>query len=494
MLSNMKIPHWVSLSKFLGLCLMASCAHGPSQNPSATSNVSASGDQPAVLVLFMSDLHSQLRVDSKGRGGYAQIKKWIDQERASAGDNTDVILIGGGDLVGKGSLPCQETQDKECAPFFKDFGMAYATLGNYELYSSLPELSKQIQATGATYIGMNVSPKKGNAPWSTKPVKFRGSKSGLEFWLASWTSPFDVKDYNVRAFPAASDWMAWKREWNAPVLWLTHQEIERDLGFMKDACLSLSPQVQILALLKANDHRPMQQDSSHCAPILEPGAFGHYGLKLLLTRDKQNPNRLKVQSEFVEILGRGEDAGLKKRIDALYARYAPDADQLVFTADTELTRETLAQWVADSYRSRMKAEASIVNIGYVKHSIPAGPVTREAFLLALPYKNELVGLDWPVKDLEAALCASSLRKRDGDQDWGSELSFSGFRLEGAGTPQCRVVALKKSLKVVVDEYLVSRSERWLGRSIAGRGFRFGVDSRRATALQLQNNVKPPGAR
>ncbi|MEO5666437.1 MAG: 5'-nucleotidase C-terminal domain-containing protein [Bdellovibrionota bacterium] len=491
----MKSFHWVNLEKFVFLGLLASCAHGPASSGSgsgAAGKVVASSDKEAVLVLFLSDLHSHLKGDTDGRGGYAQVKKWIDFERAKAGPKTDVVVIGGGDLIGKGSIPCQETNDKECGAFFKDFGLAYSTLGNYELYNSPTDMAAFVKATGAQFIGMNVSPKKGTASWSNAPLKFKGQKSGLEFWLASWTSPFDIKDYNVRAFPAASDWMAWKRQWNAPVLFLTHQELERDLGFLKDACLSLSPQTQVLALLKSNDHRTMQQDSSQCAPMLEPGAFGRYGLKLLITRDAQNPARLQTASEFVEIKGFGEDAGVKARVDALYARYAPDAGQVLFSVDQEISRESLASWMAEGYHKRMKAEAAITNIGFVKNSLPVGPVTREDFFLALPYKNELYGLDWSVKDMEQALCAAALRKRVGDLDWGSELSFSGFSLENAGTPQCHVVAPKKSLKVVVDEYLLSRSERWLGRDLKSRSFKFGVDSRRVATQQLQVS-KPVGA-
>jgi 2',3'-cyclic-nucleotide 2'-phosphodiesterase (5'-nucleotidase family) len=447
------------------------------------------GDKEAVLVIYLSDVHSQLRADDKGRGGFAQLKKWIDSERARAGAKTDVIVVGGGDLYGKGSIPCQETKDKECAPFFKDLGLNYTTVGNYELYSSPTDLQKLNQSTGATLLSMNVTPKKGAGPWASNALKFKGAKSGLEFFLATWTSPFDIKDYNVRAFPSTSDWMAWKRQWDAPVLWVTHQELERDVGLLREACGSLAPQVQVLGLLKANDHRTMQSDTSQCAPLLEPGAFGHYVLKLLITKDDANPKRLKMASQFVEISGVGEDEGVKKRIDALYARYAPDANQILFTADSEISREQLAAWTAEAYHKRLKAEGAITNLGFVKNALPAGPVTREQFFLALPYKNELMGLDWPVKDLQDSLCGAAKRAKKDDLDWGSELFFSGFQLEGAGTPACRVVSEKKSIKLVVDQYLVSRSERWLGRNISARVFKFGVDSRRAVSLFI--DVKKP---
>jgi len=493
MLSNMKSLCWVSVQKFLLLSFVASCAHVPSSPDVGGEKLSKVGDKPAVLILYLSDLHSQLRADERGRGGYAQLKKWIDSERAKAGTATDVVVIGGGDLLGKGSIPCQETKDRDCAPLLKELGFNYSALGNYELYNTPTELAALVRAAGGSFLGMNVAPKTGAVSWVQAPLKFKGARSGLEFWLASWTSAVDVKNYTVRSAPSPSEWMAWTRQWSAPVLFVTHQELEKDAALLKQACQSLSPQVQVLALLKSNDHRVMQQNTSLCAPLLEPGAFGRHALKLLLTRDEGNPLRLKVESEFVEISGIGEDTEMKKRIDALYARHAPNADEVIFTAEKEISREAMAAWVAEAYHKRMKADAAIANIGYVKHALPSGPVTREQFMLALPYKNDLMGLDWPVKDLEAALCASSKRTRDDDLDWGSELAFSGFALEGAGTPGCRVLSNKKSLKIVVDEYLVSRSARWLGRDLAPRVFRFGVDSRRVGTMQLQIQ-KPGGAR
>jgi hypothetical protein len=488
MLSNMKNGLWMRVRKFLLLALVSACAHSPQERESPpTDAFSSVGDREAILVLYVSDLHSQLRPDAEGRGGYAQLRQWVDSERARAGSKTDVILVGGGDLIGKGSIPCQESGDKECVPFLRDMGLAYTVLGNYELYNTPSNLLNLVRSSGATFLGMNVAQRSGSASWATSPIKVIGAKSGLEFWLASWTSPFDIKGYNVRSFPSTSDWAVWKRQWDAPVLWVTHQELDQDLGLMKEACLTLAPQVQLLGLLKSNDHRVMQLDDTQCAPILEPGPFGRYALKMLLTSDPQNPGRLNVDSKFVEISGKGVHEDTKRRIAALYERYAPNADEVLFTAAASISRESLAQWVAEAYQRRTRADVAIVNLGFVKNELPKGAVSKEQFQLTLPHKNELLGLDWAAKDMEQALCSASRREADGDLDYGSELFFAGgARLENAGTPQCRLVTNKRTLKVVVDSYLVSRSARWLGRNIAPKTFRFGVDSRRVSELHLRD--------
>lgn len=488
-----------SVASLLVSLSVSRCAHETSSSKNSGSlNTSSVGE--SLLLLYVSDLHSQLRANRDGRGGYAQLAAWIESEKSKAGPQTDVFVLGGGDLVGKGSLPCQNTQDKECAPLLRDLHLDFATLGNYELYQSPQDLAQMIRASGVRYLSSNVELKREaqnasvQTPWLQGPQRLEGKKSGLSVWLYSWTGSFDVnKSYRLRQFPSPSDWSALKQRTSGEaVVFMTHMELTEDQSFLRDACLQLAPSNQIVALLKANDHRSMNSDLSQCVPILEPGAFGHYALKVLLTPVK-GQKAFHVNSEFVEIKGFKENAHLAQKIEALYKKYAPEADKTLFTLTQAISREDLAKWVADSYRVRTRADAAIVNVGYVKHGLPSGPVSQEEFLMALPYANELQGMDWPTKSLEKALCDVSRAPKDKNLDWGSDLYFSGFSLENPGTPQCKITGTQKSsLKVVMDSYLVSRSARWLGRDVSKQVFRFGVDSRRVGFLHVKDN--PPRSR
>lgn len=503
MFSNMVFVIWMRsniICKLLSFVVIAlalgRCAH-EGGSPKAEDPFKQVAKSPSVLLLFVSDLHSQLRANKDGQGGYAQLASWIQSEKAKAGSKTDVFVLGGGDLLGKGSIPCQKTNDKDCVPLMKDLQLDYATLGNYELYQSPADLKSLIEASGAKFLSSNVDViregrnAKYETPWERGPLKVEGKKSGLSFWLYSWTSPFDVlKNYNVRKFPSPSEWSAFKQtSAGAPVVFMTHMELENDLSFLRDACLQLSQAQQVVALLKSNDHKTMQKNVSQCAPVLEPGAFGNYALKVLLV-PIAGQKSFQVHSEFVEIKGFPEDARVAAKIQKLYQAHAPDADEVIFTLNAPISKEALAQWVANSYRIVTHAEAAIVNVGYVKHGLEAGPVKKEDFLIALPYANELMGTDWSVKSLEKALCDVSRSKKDPNSDWGSELYFSGFSLENAGTPQCKITGTKRSsLKVVVDSYLVSRSGLWLGRDVSKQVFKFGVDSRRVGFLHVKKT--PP---
>lgn len=452
------------------------------------------GDTPAVLILYVSDLHSQLRADKDGNGGYAQIATWIESEKAAAGKKTDVIVMAGGDLLGKGSLPCQISKDKECLPLLKDWPVDFATLGNHELYHSPSELKSLIQSTGARFVASNVSLRESGSTlqsWAASPIQIKAPKSGLSFWLYTWTDPFDVtKNYNFKRFPDSNNWLQLKNASSGdPILLMTHMELQNDLKLLKEACLNLTQSNQIIALLKSNDHQIKRTNSELCAQILEPGPFGRNGLKLLLQPVAGHKN-FKVSSQFVDIKGFEENKAINEKIKLLYQKHAPDADEVLFNMNSNLKNEELAQWVADAYRIRTKADVGIVNLGYVKSGLDQGIVKKEEFFVALPYVNELMGIDWSKAELEKLLCERSRTSKDSQLDWGSELKISGLSLVNPGQANCKVTGSQKSsLKVVMDSYLVSRSSRWLGKDVTKQVFRFGVDSRRVSLLHIKDN--PP---
>jgi hypothetical protein len=116
-------------------------------------------------------------------------------------------------------------------------------------------------------------------------------------------------------------------------------------------------------------------------------------------------------------------------------------------------------------------------------------MTREALTAIYPYKDEVLGLDWSTKDLEKSLCKAATRERNDFEDNGSELVFAGLKLEGAGTPDCKVVLDKPraSVKVALSEFLVKRSPRWLGKDLKPATFKFQIDTWAALELHLKKS-------
>jgi 2',3'-cyclic-nucleotide 2'-phosphodiesterase (5'-nucleotidase family) len=492
----MNFPAAAGRKPGLSLFFLAACAgSGTKSEPNASL---PNPEGPALIVLYASDLHSQIRPDELDRGGYARLKAWFDAEKRKAGPQTDVIVVAGGDTLGKGALPCAYTGDQACVPLLGQLGFDYATPGNYELYRSNKDLRDILPQTKASWLSANVKSKE-KLPWTEGTSIYKGPKSGIQLGLVGWTSdpsyngdPRGRKDYTVKRRPDALDWNKFRIELSGkPILFLTHQEIAEDRSFLAQACKELGAR-WVMGVLKANDHVYRRHESQFCAPILEPGPFAHEAAKVVIVKQPNGDWKL-LRHEFVHINKLvGEDAQLKAAVEDVYKKHGAGADDVLAKLSASRSQKEVARWVAGAYRERTKADVGLVNVGYVKGPLSEGKLTREKVLVTMPYSNELMGVDWSAKDMEAALCKASKRALDDDADYGSEIVLDGATLENPGKSNCHLVtpAKKALLKVAIDSYVVSRSGRWLGEDLAKRSFRFGVGSQNLLFLQLE---KQPGS-
>ena len=105
---------------------------------------SAALGDPQLVVIYVNDLHGQLRADLKNGGGYARLAAFIKGERDRAGTGADVLVIAGGNVAEKGALPCRKTNDNACFPLLKDVGVDVAVLGTSEIKRSAADLNHLI--------------------------------------------------------------------------------------------------------------------------------------------------------------------------------------------------------------------------------------------------------------------------------------------------------------------------------------------------------------
>jgi 2',3'-cyclic-nucleotide 2'-phosphodiesterase (5'-nucleotidase family) len=471
----------------LFLAMGAGCASSPGTSNAPASTGEALGP-PRLVVLYASDLHGRLRGDPVNGGGYARLASVIRAERAKAPAGTDVLAIMGGDAAGKSVLPCRKTQEKSCFPLLKEMGFDAAVLGNGELKLPLDELNSLIKASGLVWIGTNVRAS-GSGEWQTSWL-YEGAKSGAKIWVSGWSvaptpGEVDLKKNRLAIRPRwnSADFSGWAKKFgNTPVLWTTHQERADDESFLQDACATSG--LKSLALLKANDHQQLEIKDK-CAPLFEPGPFGRSLSRLVF--DKSGDTWTLSEHSFINLgVDSPEDESVKAQIDKLYKERAPEAEEVVAKLEAPLDQPKLTQWLADSFRKTARADVAIVNTGAVKSGIDPGPVSRENLLLAIPYSDDLMGLDWSFKDLEKSLCKASQRSLDPFEDYGSDLVLSGASLVAPGTAECRLETGRKgALKVVMVSFMVRRSGRWLGKDVSPVAFRFGFKSEDVMFAQLK---------
>ncbi len=483
--------------------LIAGCASKQALAPTVESK-SFDGDfsflsssTPRVVILFMSDLHGRLQPDGAGRGGYARIAQLVSAHRKNAGPKTDIWVIVGGDVAGKGAVPCVVTHDKACFPLLGKMGINLGVLGNGELKRSLNDVENLITLSGITWINSNVVSANSRKQQIWKSfLPWTGEKSGLSINFASWTLPptpgeVDPKKTGYLArMPVVENeigLLSAQIPAGSNIVWLPHQTWTADQETVKSLCAQ--NKFKNLALLKSNDHVHKRIDDSGCFGIFEPGPFGQVVSRLVFEKDSSTGEGLQLKKhDFIDIDEKiSPDIEIENEIALLYKNHAPQAQTLVGQSQEILPVQKLGDRVAVALREITRSDVGVYNRGGVKEDLPQGPVTQERLSFSLPYNDDVVGLDWKFSDFERALCQASRRSIDNFLDFGSELFIAGARIEGFGTPNCKVILDKprSQVKVAMPEYLSKRSERWLGTELRGRVFKFGVDIHRALSLSVQ---------
>ncbi len=360
-----------------------------------------------------------------------------------------------------------------------------AVLGNGELKRPIEQINELIKMSGLpVWVSANIHATRGQASWK-KDFRWKGPKSGAEFVIASWAVPpspgeidFKKVGYDFKLKMQKPDLFYYEKTYpKTPILWAPHQDWDSDLQLAKDICTD-RVHVNSLAILHAHTH-VVRSELNHCIPIYEAGSFAE-GLNRL-EFSKQGGEWKLLRYDMISLGTESpEDSEVKSKVDELYRSLAPEANESVGTLPAAVSEEAVAQWLSQAYKKAGKADVSIINGGAVKLGLEAGNVSRERLLTSLPYNNDLMGLDWSWKDFERSLCSASRREKNEREDYGSQLYLSGVNLVNAGQSDCHLEGPRKaSVKVVMDNFLVKRSSRWLGKNIESIAFKFGLTTEQA---------------
>ncbi|HVJ66091.1 MAG TPA: 5'-nucleotidase C-terminal domain-containing protein [Bdellovibrionota bacterium] len=468
-----------SLHCVLGLLcfFVAGCAGGP---------VAAKRDTSAkIVLLYVSDLHSQIVEDHDDLGGYARLAQYIKSERENAGPHTDVVVVIGGDLFGKGRVPCRETNDAACAPLVSALTPDVVSFGNGELKFPNRELAKLAEKTGGTWIGTNVASVRGAKFWKASHT-YVGTKSGVSLAFVSNTvfpGPGEARGGSQFDFAPTetfdSEYLAATKSGAAPIV-IVHDD--------KKTLETLAPRlcaqaVKPLLVLKAHEHLE-EQGKVECLKYVEAGSFGRQVARVEIRKGAPSVDKVDLVKMDAKIPA---DPALRERIAGLYKSAGHQAHRVLVKLNSARDQDHVAKFLALSYQKTSKADIAIVNSGAVKDGLPAGQIDWEMLMNVIPYNNQLMGLDWSTADLEKSLCLAARREKDRRLDNGADLVFFGAELKDAGKDKCRLVVNggKRNPKIVVDSYMVARSARWLGKELKGKTFSYGLDTERAVELGVE---------
>ncbi len=469
----------------LGLLLafVAACAGTPAANHNGS---------PKIVLLYVSDLHSQLVANAQGLGGYSRLMTLVGAERAMAGSKTDVILVMGGDLFGKGRLPCRKTNEVACAPLLGLMKPDVVSFGNGELKIPQTDLQALAKQVGGVWVGTNVESHKKQKPFWQPSYLYVGAKSGIHLnFISSSVFPGPGEalgasqiDFSEISLSYGELFAKSNAGLQAANMLILHDDIKR----LDEISASVCPRaVKPLLVLKAHEHK-LDSGKRDCMKYVEAGAYGTHIVRIEISGTNQkyvvdNTQTIELNEKIAK------DVAMEARIESLYKNSGHGAKRVMIKLDQDLSQERVARFLALAYQKTSKADIAIVNSGAIKSGLLKGQIDWEDVLFAVPYNNELKGLDWSAADLEKSLCAAAKRPMDRRLDNGSELVLAGAELRNAGSENCRLIVdgNQRNPKVVVDSYMVIRSARWLGKELKGKTFSYGLDTERALELGIERH-------
>jgi 2',3'-cyclic-nucleotide 2'-phosphodiesterase (5'-nucleotidase family) len=119
----------------------------------------------------------------------------------------------------------------------------------------------------------------------------------------------------------------------------------------------------------------------------------------------------------------------------------------------------LGNFVTDIMRSYTGAEIALLNAGSLRASIDEGEITLEDVFKTMPYENELVMVELPGAEVQAALARAVMGSR-ADED-GGFLHVSGLRFTVRGKTLEGIMAgkapldLARTYKVAITDFMLS---------------------------------------
>jgi 2',3'-cyclic-nucleotide 2'-phosphodiesterase (5'-nucleotidase family) len=350
-----------------------------------------------------------------GRGGLAELKTLLDQERAR---NPNVIVTFGGDLISP-SVMSGLTQGAQMVDLYNALGTEVAVPGNHEFDFGLDVMQTRLGESTFPWLGTNVLGPDGKIlpPFgSTLMMEKGGFKIGFLGLLTPETEELSSPGAEVGFAPAmatAEAAAAALREQGADlVVALTHQDLADDR-------LLLQGVKGVDIVLGGHDHDPITFLEGGKL-LIKAGYDAHFlaAVDITLDRVKRGEREVVVWSpgwRYLPTAGVAPEPGIQAKVDAYNAKL--DEELMVAVGTTAVlldsTRETVrtkesnvGNLIADAIRESVGADVAIANGGGIRgdRTYDAGTtLTRKDILSELPFGNVTVLIELSGADLLAAL-------------------------------------------------------------------------------------------
>jgi 5'-nucleotidase len=390
-------------------------------------------DPVRITLMLLNDVYQISPVDKGRNGGLARVAT-LRQKIAQESPNS--LLILGGDTISP-SVASSTFKGEQMIAAWNAVGLDLAVLGNHEFDFGPEILKSRLGESRFTWLGANVIDRVSGRPFggikASEMRVFDGIKVGFLGVVTDDTPKSSRPGGDIRFLDpiavARREAAILRRRGANLVVAITH------LGIERDRILAASGAVDLI--LGGHDHTLMHELVGH-TPIFKVGSDARLLGRIDLAMNHRTRRLEHISWTSIPVTGATpDDPAAAKVIQDYESRLAvlldvPVGDTAVpldARQESNRSRETnLGSWLADIYRTSVKADVAIINGGSIRSNaiVEAGKLTRRDVLTLLPFENPIVKLKVPGKLLREAL-EHGIAELPGNSEAGKFPQVSGLR-------------------------------------------------------------------
>jgi 5'-nucleotidase len=447
---------------------------GFSQSPLAWAECVPAQKTPAtihVTLLQLNDVYQIGTVDKGQRGGLARVATLRQNILA---ENPHTFFILGGDTISP-SLASKMFQGKQMIDLWNRIGLDIAVLGNHEFDFGDDVLRQRLKESRFQWIAANVRDKKTGNHFEHIPSYVVKTVDGVKIGFLGLLTRDTLTSSHPGEEIAIDDPVTVAQKAVAEmkkagvdiIVAVTH------LAMPEDQRVAQATHHQIALIMGGHEHSLLQSIAGG-TPIVKVGSDARQLGRMDLTIDAKTRTVQALDWQLIPV-----DASVPEEPNAaaLVKTYEGKIDQALgqvignsaVTLDARQcanrSQETaLADFVADAYRSALKADVALLNGGSIRSNTtyPAGPLSRKDVLSFLPFGNPVVKIAVSGEVLKQALehGVSTLEEQEAGhfpQVSGLRFAYDGTRPVGERVVQLTIngqpLQLAKTYTLALTTYL-----------------------------------------
>lgn len=374
--------------------------------------VSAQRQPVHITLLQLNDVYRLAPDKPSEPGGFARIATLNKRIEA---ENPHTFLILAGDTLSP-SPGAKLFYGKQMIDLWNQVGLDIATLGNHEFDFGSAVLLQRLQESKFQWVSANVidkttgKPFGGVLPYAIKEVD--SVKIGFFGLLTPDTQNASSAGPNVEfkdpTYTACATVSQMRREGADVIVAVTHLTMDEDKRMA-------SNMNHAVALVMGGHEHTFLQSVVHGTPIYKVGSdartMGRYDLWI-------DPDTHRLQSMDVSMIPVDQtipdDPQVETSVNAYLAQIEAGLGETIgqttvplnaLQADNRSQETNLGNFLADTYRARLKTDVALLNGGSIRANkmYPAGPITRKDVATILQFAGPVLKVEISGKVLKQAL-------------------------------------------------------------------------------------------